>query len=279
MFCNIDGIDIYYETHGEGKPIIFVHGFGVDHRKMMGPIEPVFQGRKGWKRIYFDLPGMGRTKGDLKIKDADTLLELVMKFIEAVIPGQSFLLGGESYGSFLCRGIVYKNAKMIDGHLMICPAIFFDKNKRSIPKRTILKRDGALLSRLSDKEREEFDYMSVIEDDRTWNEFKKDVLPGLLIADEKFLAWFYRRGCDFSFSSEKLPVPYEKPTLIITGRQDHIVGYRDAFGLIEDYPRATFAILDKAGHNLQVEQCGLMQQLICEWLDRVEESIKERESL
>ena len=54
------------------------------------------------------------------------------------------------------------------------------------------------------------------------------------------------------------------------GRQDSIVGYRDAWEIIENYPRGSFVVLDKAGHNLQIEQEDLFNNLVLEWLDRVE---------
>ena len=75
----------------------------------------------------------------------------------------------------------------------------------------------------------------------------------------------------YSFDLEALTNPFEKPTLILTGRQDTHVGYRDAWNILEKYPRATFVVLDCAGHALGVEQEGLFRALIHEWLDRVEE--------
>jgi pimeloyl-ACP methyl ester carboxylesterase len=56
---------------------------------------------------------------------------------------------------------------------------------------------------------------------------------------------------------------------MLMGRQDNIVGYRDQWDFIEDYPRASFVVLDKAGHNLQIEQDVLFNALVKEWLDRV----------
>ncbi len=47
-----------------------------------------------------------------------------------------------------------------------------------------------------------------------------------------------------------LDSPFESPTLIITGRQDRVTGYQDAWDLIENIPRATFAVLDRASHFL-----------------------------
>ncbi|MFF1355998.1 alpha/beta fold hydrolase [Streptomyces sp. NPDC058297] len=42
------------------------------------------------------------------------------------------------------------------------------------------------------------------------------------------------------------------------------------FALLPAYPRASFAVLDLAGHNLQIEQPALFAALVVRWLDRVE---------
>jgi pimeloyl-ACP methyl ester carboxylesterase len=68
---------------------------------------------------------------------------------------------------------------------------------------------------------------------------------------------------------DRIDKPYPQPTLMIMGRQDSAVGYRDHWQLIENYSRASFVILDKAGHNLQIEQDVLFSELVKEWLSRV----------
>jgi pimeloyl-ACP methyl ester carboxylesterase len=57
----------------------------------------------------------------------------------------------------------------------------------------------------------------------------------------------------------------------VTGRQDSAVGYLGAWELLDHYPRATFAVLDRAGHALPHEQPELLRALVSEWLDRVRE--------
>ena len=74
----------------------------------------------------------------------------------------------------------------------------------------------------------------------------------------------------FSFNVDNLPEPFPGPALIITGRQDAIVGYRDAWSILDKYPRASYVILDRAGHQLE-DKDGLVNVLINDWLDRVEE--------
>ena len=92
------------------------------------------------------------------------------------------------------------------------------------------------------------------------------------LADHAFLARLEAAG-PFSFDVDRLPAPFGGPTLMLTARQDHLCGYRDAWDLLDHYPRATFAVLDRAGHLVNIEQDALCQALMREWLDRVEERV------
>ena len=80
---------------------------------------------------------------------------------------------------------------------------------------------------------------------------------------KKFLDKIWPQGV-FSFDVDKLPQPFPAPTLFIMGRQDHWVGYRDAWSILENYPRATFAVLDRAGHLVWGEQSELCSVLVKE---------------
>jgi pimeloyl-ACP methyl ester carboxylesterase len=75
----------------------------------------------------------------------------------------------------------------------------------------------------------------------------------------------------YPFSFDLDTSSFEKPTLIVAGRQDTIVGYRDAWDILENYARATFAALDMASHGLVIEQEKLFNALLDDWLDRVEQ--------
>lgn len=63
---------------------------------------------------------------------------------------------------------------------------------------------------------------------------------------------------------------FDKPVLFVCGRQDECVGFDDAWKLIRDYSRETFSVLDAAGHNLQIEQPELFNELVYNWLVRIE---------
>ena len=93
------------------------------------------------------------------------------------------------------------------------------------------------------------------------------------MGDQKFQAKIREspENYAFTFDVDAMDKPCTAPTLIVTGRQDSSVGYRDAWKILENYPRATFVVLDRAGHGLYIEQEELYHVLFNEWLDRVEE--------
>ncbi len=268
--CTLSKITVDYETIGAGKPIVMLHGYGVDRHLMKGCMEPIFQTQPGWRRIYLDLPGMGRTPGAEWIKNSDQMLEIVIEFIATVLPKENLVVAGESYGGYLARGLVKHQADRLDGVLLICPCIIAPRAQRRLPKFEVLEADPTLIAGLTVAEREEFVPMAVVQNATTWKRFQMEIMPGVALADEPFLTHLQRNGYAFSFDPDRLEQPFSKPVLLLTGRQDASVGYQDALTVIENYSRGTFVVLDKAGHNLQIEQAGLFEALVKEWLERVE---------
>jgi pimeloyl-ACP methyl ester carboxylesterase len=187
MKYQLKGIGVHYEIYGEGHPLISLHGFSPDHRLMTGCMEPIFEHRSGWKRIYLDLPGMGKTPGKEWITNSDQMLDVVLDFIDRVMPGQRFILAGESYGGYLARGVIYRKPEPVDGLLLFCPLIIPEHAKRSVPPHVTLVKDPTLLSSLEPDEREEFESFAVVQSQRIWERTRDEVIAGLSIADEDFL--------------------------------------------------------------------------------------------
>jgi pimeloyl-ACP methyl ester carboxylesterase len=57
-YAEVNGINLYYETHGTGRPLILLHG-GLGSGEMFGPTLPVLSERH--QVITVDLQGHGRT--------------------------------------------------------------------------------------------------------------------------------------------------------------------------------------------------------------------------
>jgi pimeloyl-ACP methyl ester carboxylesterase len=112
--------------------------------------------------------------------------------------------------------------------------------------------------------------VAVVQTHQTLTAFRAAVAPGLAAADREFLARL-DESPEFSFEVDRLPQAFPAPGLILAGRQDSMCGYSEAWDLLENFPRATFAVLERAGHGLAQEQKGLFRALVGEWLDRVDE--------
>ena len=262
-------MSIHYKVLGEGFPVVMIHGWTLDHRMMMGCMEPVFATRDGWKRIYLDLPGMGASDSPEHIQNSDDMLNEVLRLLDNLIPNSSFLLCGQSYGGYISLGIAHLRKDLLRGICLIAPKVLTDNEKLRRPEKQMLKQDSALMASLTPQDAEDFAEYAVIQGPTEWSRFQQNILSGARVADNEFLARIRQNGYGISFKPE-IGDPLEIPALVVTGRQDHVTGYENQFQLMERFPRGTFAVLDMAGHNLQIERPMVFEAFIHDWLDRIE---------
>jgi pimeloyl-ACP methyl ester carboxylesterase len=234
----------------------------------MGSIEPIF-GETNFRRIYLDLPGMGKTPTADWVKTSIDMREIVIEFINAVIGDENFLLAGNSYGGFLALGLIDAMPKRIDGVALICPLVTHEcYSSGNLPARQIIYKSNELDSPEENSELKDFLDYAVMATPETFEKYKKFILPGINLANKDFLFSGKFHGSVREFDDLYKTMKFEKPACIITGKQDQAVGYSYAFELLKNFPRATFAVLDCAGHNLPIENEPLFSQLIKDWADR-----------
>lgn len=267
MECYIQGTKIYYEEYGTGKPLLCIHGFPEDHTVLSRCLEPIFQNKKGVRRIYIDLPGMGQSPASKQIQNADNMLHILKGFICEIIGDENFLLAGQSYGGYMSLGLLFELKERIDGLFLLCPCTVAEREKRVLPPKQTLVKDSRLVSRYSEnKDFQEFMEFAVLITENTWDRYRNEILPGLQSADTAFTEQYQSTGYSFSFRDEMEKMKFDNPTCALTGRQDDCVGYMDTFQLMQNFSRSTFAIVDRAGHNLQIESPGLFKSHFEAWI-------------
>lgn len=268
MECKVRDMVVHYGEAGSGTPLLVLHGWGLDHRYVQHDMESHFADRDGWRRIYVDLPGMGKTRAPDWLTNQDQVLDVLLEFIDAVAPGERFAAAGTSYGGYLIRGLVYRRGAQMDGALFIVPGIEQDRSKKNLPQHRVIREDAAFLAALAPEEQWLRDLV-VAQSVELLETHRRLISPAAALADQHFLARLAANEA-FSFDLDAMTEPFPAPALFLTGRFDPWVGYREAYNILDQYPRATFAVLDGAGHGLPVEQRGLFRALVGEWLDRVE---------
>jgi pimeloyl-ACP methyl ester carboxylesterase len=269
MECQLGDTVLYYEDVGIGRPLLLLHGMPLDHRHIANDFEPIFAKRNGWRRLYPDLPGMGQTHAPDSLMNQDQILALLSRFLDTVAPGERFVVAGTSYGAYLARGLIYQRGSDIDGLLLnVSP---FITNKQPLPQPLVVHQDPEFLAALTADEQDMRGFI-VAQSLALLQEFRDVFNPAGAIADQTFLQRLDQNYA-FSFDADTLPTPFPAPALFLAGRHDNWCGYHDTYTLLDNYPRASFAVLDRAGHALAVEQKPLFRALVHEWLDRVEEYI------
>ncbi len=147
---------IHYVEHGEGTPLVALHGAGVDHREVEAAIEAAVPGA-GCRRIYPDLPGMGRsTTGGLACND--DVVTLLGEFIDHLGAGPVMLLG-HSYGAYLARGVAAQRPDLVLGLALLCPVA---KRSRNVPSHEVVRQDTDAHDELKSEQWDGFDEYFVV---------------------------------------------------------------------------------------------------------------------
>lgn len=251
-----------YEVIGSGVPVLIIHGWGISKITMKGAFEPVFSELDGYKRFYIDLPGMGNS-GHGDVKNSDDMLEILHGFAADVI-GEPFIIVGQSYGGLLARGFVNKYPDMIKKIILLVPCIIPGVKQGRVEPLNVVEQDDELLASLTEEERESFTLMNVVLTRAVWERYMSYLMPALESADWNFLNNVLEGS--FSFDPDDLEDPCSIPCLIIAAKQDTEVGYKDQFDLMEKYTNATYCAVERAGHNLQIEQPEIFESLVKNWL-------------
>ncbi len=260
---------MHFVEHGAGTPILIIHGFCVDHHVLLG-LDPALAANGEWRRVYLDLPGMGQSPAGPEIDSADAVADAVSSFVRETFGSEGFAVLGNSFGGMVARHLVAEFGEQVLGVPLICPVAVADRDARVLPAKAVLRSDPVLMATLSPEDSSDYEEMAVVQSPENWLRFRDAVLPGLRAFDQVATA---RISNNYALTTEPEArfETYQGPALIVTGRQDHVVGYEDQMDLAGSYPRATIAVLDQAGHNAHLDQPQLTAALLGEWLDRVEE--------
>ena len=254
------GVPLSYVENGDGRALLALHGAGVDHREVMACLEPALDGSTGYRRIYPDLPGAGRSPAPATVSSADDVLDALLAFADDVVGDEPLLVAGHSAGGYFAEALARRRPAQVVGLLLLCPLL---AGTRDVPAGVVTLGQGGDLGTADFR-----DYFTVHTAEML-TRYESYVAPGAELADGSAMERIGRRWDLTTRPGDA--APFGGPTLLVTGRQDSTVGYAGAWDLLEQYPRATFAVLDRAGHALPHEQPELLHALVTEWLRRVRE--------
>lgn len=241
MQRTVRGVQFHYADLGQGRPLFMLHGSPGDHRGPRDDLEPAFRDRAGWQRIYPDLPGHGRSPGSTGIADMDDYVAAVERFVSEVAGGRPVVLGGVSFGAYLALAVARRRPRRVAGLLLSVPEIHHSPKEDRLDQAWAPRASPSTAAHLP---------------------------RGRYVEDTRWLSRLPWRDVSAPLYTIRPVIP--APTLLLFGRQDAPFLAATLWKSLAGFPRATFAILDGAGHGLWRDRGWLARALVRDWLERVE---------
>jgi len=264
MQFEVDGHAIDYETRGEGKPLLLMHGLTTDRRILVEACEPVLA-KHPVQRVYFDLPGHGASKGNPARSSADALVDGIAAFARHVAGEKPPLVLGYAYGGYLAQGLMREFP--LDGLCLVCPVVEPDFGRRRVPSRRVAAREENLPFSDDARERDAFTEVAVHQTRAALERFQRVVHPANIAVDPFFVERVRFRYAMARPWADRL-YGFERPVAIACGRDDHWVGFEDALFIARACRRTTYVVVADAGHLLPLESPPAFDQFLESWLTR-----------
>lgn len=127
-FAPVNGINLFYETYGKGKPLVFLSGFSTHHLTWQSFIEPL---QNDFQLILLDNRGAGQTTAPASPYSIDEMADDTVALMDHLKIDVASMIGS-SMGTAIIQTIAHRAPKRIDKGILIAP---FSK----LPRASLLK--------------------------------------------------------------------------------------------------------------------------------------------
>lgn len=240
----------YARRGDEGPAVVLVHGFGGDLDNWLFNIDALAQRA----RVYaLDLPGHGQSTKTLSEPNLDGLAAALREFLAAVEVDSAHLVG-HSMGAAVAAKLACDNPDMVQSLTLISPAgLGQDINAAYI--------DG-FVSAASRRELKPVLLHLFADTDLVTRSLVDDLLKykridGVHDALQQLAANLFAEGTQQDVLAPKIEA-LGKDTLVIWGTADQVIPAAHAHSI----GSAKVELIDSAGHMVQMEQAGRVNELI-----------------
>ena len=257
----IKDIDLYYETHGKGTPLMLISGLASDSQSWQPIIKDL---SRHCLVITLDNRGVGRTKPqdiEISIQEiADDCIALIEYLGFATVN-----LLGHSMGGFVAMDLAIRYARY-------CNKLILAGTSASNSK-----RNNSLL----------FDWASCLESRMDPEQWFRNIFYWLFSArffeDEPAVSDALRLAIEYPYPQSAIAFRNQvkaianyncteslskiiSKTLVISGKEDILFPTEVASVLAQAIPNAVFSVLDKAAHSIHMEQPQIFTDCVLDFL-------------
>jgi len=264
---NVNGINIYYEVHGSGEPLLLIEGLGYSSWMWYKQV-PVLS--KSHKVIIFDNRGAGNTDKP----DSEYTIELMARDAAGLLKEmgvESADVLGVSLGGYVAQELAVTEPEMVrnlvlvstnsgPGKLITGKSPFFNgflKLWGFLPTAFDSSRGPVRLEYAkNDEERMRYGLSLAFSEEYFKNNSDEidRIVEWRLENPQPEYAWRRQLLAGIGYDSSPRSGEIKSRTLLVNGAQDRIISPESALKLSKRIPDSTLVVLEGAGHLLFIER-------------------------
>ena len=257
---------LYFESVGNGKPLILIPGFASGAWSWFKQIEGLSD---DFQIITFDPRGIGRSIADFEDfqnLSSETFVKDILQILDELKIEKANVLGA-SFGGFVAQEFALKFPEKIDKLILACtsgggknhvkPDIEILRSFTPDPNLTVGESirkfiRPAFTNEFNEKHADEVEKVCRLREQNS-------------VDDSVYMA---QLNVAFSFDSSEKLGKIENETLVLTGDKDSVVPMKNSVNLAEKIPNAKLEIIENGSHLFFVENADEFNRAIKDFLKK-----------
>jgi pimeloyl-ACP methyl ester carboxylesterase len=260
---DVNGVELYYEEHGRGEPLVLVPGFGTGAWIWYRQV-PDFA--RSFRTVVFDPRGVARSEGRDEPYAMRQFADDVAALLDALEVESAHVLGA-SFGGFVAQEFALAYPARTRSLILCCTSF---GGARHVPPSAETLAAIASTKGLNTEERVRENLLLAFSP-RFAAERPGEVERVIHLRAENHVpeyAYLRQLEAAVAFDAEGRVGAIKAPTLVLTGDADTIVPHENSNNLAAAIPGATLRVIEGGSHAFFIEQPEEFNRAVAEFIRR-----------